>query len=329
MRRFLAWCALVLAAMLAFLFALSYRAKPERIEYGMTFSASHAEDLGLDWRNVYRAMLEDLGVKRLRLTAYWSETEPRNGEFAWGDLDFQLREARAHGASVILALGRRVPRWPECHIPEWAMELSWEEEKKELREYLRAVVERYKEDPTIIMWQVENEPFLRLFADEQCGSLDETFLDEEIALLRSLDSRPVLLTDSGNLGTWVETYSRADVFGTSVYLYFWNKSVGAFRTILPPAYYRIKANLVRLFFGERPIIVSELSLEPWLAAHANDVPLEEQLSRMSVEKFHEIIAYAKETRFGTQYLWGVEWWYYMKERGHAGFWEAGRVLLRE
>lgn len=314
---------------IAALAVLSFRASPVETEYGMTFSAPYAREIGIDWKESYRAMLDELGVKHIRVPVYWSLVEPVRGVYDWQDIDFQVNEARAHGATVILAVGRRVPRWPECHIPGWAKEVSWEEEKEEVRAYIEATVERYKDNQTVTMWQVENEPYLRFFADEHCDVLDEHFLDEEIALVKSLDDRPVLITDSGNLGYWASAYRRADVFGTSVYLYFWNEPVGAFRTILPSAYYRIKANLMNLVFGTKPIILSELSLEPWLGAHIQDVPLHEQLERMSIDKFHETIAYAQETSFGMQYLWGVEWWYYMKaKQGHPEFWEAGKVLFR-
>jgi len=330
MKRFFTWLSILILVLVGVLIALSFRASPAETEYGMTFSVPYAQEIGLDWKETYRAMLSDLDVKHVRIPVYWSLVEPRRGSYNWRDIDFQVEEARGHGATVVLAVGRRVPRWPECHIPEWAKELQWEDEKKEVRAYIEATIERYKDNPAVTMWQVENEPYLRFFADDHCGVLDESFLDEEIALVKSLDERPILITDSGNLGYWASAYRRADVFGTSVYLYFWNDTTGAFRTILPPAYYRVKANLMNLLFGERPIILSELSLEPWLGAFIQDVPIEEQLERMSIDKFHETIAYAQETSFGMQYLWGVEWWYYMKEKqGHPEFWEAGKALFHE
>ncbi len=311
-------------------YALSYRPAPKTISYGMSFSVPYAEELGLDWKKAYLAMFDDLGVKRLRLPAYWPMVEPKKGMYEWNELDFEVAEAQAHNATVILAVGRRLPRWPECHVPGWAAKLSEAEQKTELRTYIKAIVERYKNEPAITIWQVENEPYLRVFAEDQCGNLDESFLKEEISLVRALDpSRPVLLTDSGNLGTWAGAYRQGDVFGTSVYLYFWNPTLGAFRTVLPPAYYRVKANLMQLLFGTRPVIVSELSLEPWLAASINDVSLDEQLSRMNIDKFNEIIQYARQTSFDVQYLWGVEWWYYMKTKGgHPEFWDAGRELFK-
>ncbi len=322
----------ILLSILVFLgalWALSYRAEPERIEYGVTFSPMYAEELGLEWREVYRAMLEELGVKRLRLAAYWEYSEPERDVYDWRDLDFQIREAKKHNAEIILSIGRRLPRWPECHVPYWVGYMPWEEQKMEIRQYLTAVVERYRDEEAIVMWQVENEPFLRVFATEHCGELDVEFFDEELALVRSLDNRPILITDGGNTGLWAGAYKRADVFGTSMYLYFWNETAGAFRTALPSSYYRVKTNLMRILFGEREVILSELSLEPWFGAAVETVPIPEQINRMSLEKIEEILAYAKSSRLGTQYLWGVEWWYYMREKGHPEFWERMKRVYAE
>lgn len=319
-------------ALLLFLlgaYLLTQRTAPERIEYGMTFSVLYAQELGLDWKVLYADMLSDLGVRKLRIPVYWSRVEAERGTYVWDELDHQLRQAGEHDASVILAIGRRVPRWPECHIPDWAQHESWEDQKKDQLAFMQSVVERYRADKSVIMWQVENEPYLPVFAEEACGALDEVFLEAEIALVRSLDTRPILTTDSGNLGTWAGAYRHGDVFGTSIYLYFWNESLGSFRTILPPAYYRAKANIMRFVFGERPVMVSELSLEPWFGAAFETVPLSEQLTRMNIGTFQEIIAYSRDTNIAPQYLWGVEWWYYMKTKsGHPEFWDAGRELFK-
>lgn len=330
MTRAFKWLAVFLIALALVAAAFSYRRQPGEIAYGMTFSPLYAEEIGIDWKTAFEAMLEDLGVKRLRLSAYWPMIEPAEGAYTWSDMDYQITRARAHGATVILGVGKRLPRWPECHIPQWAENLSLDAEQVRVLAYIKAVVLRYKTEPAVTMWQIENEPYLRAFAEGVCDALDEEFLQKEIDLVRSLDSRPILLTDSGNLGAWAGAYKRSDVFGTSIYLYFWNKPLGAFRTILPPAYYRVKANFAELFFGKRPIILSELSLEPWLAASIGDVPLSEQLSRMNIGKFDEIVNYARSTRIGIQYLWGVEWWYYMKTKEkHAEFWDAGRALFKK
>lgn len=327
--RILKWVLVILITLTVAAALLSIRAAPEKIEYGASFTKLHADELHLDWKKVYIAILDDLGVRKLRLAAHWPMVEPEKDVYSWSELDYQIREASKRDADVILAIGRRLPRWPECHVPEWAKGLSWDGQKQQLRAYLRAVVERYKDEPSIKYWQVENEPYLGLFAKEHCGELDEAFLKEEVALVRELDpSRPVLVTDSGNLGTWVSAYRAGDAFGTSVYVHFWTPEFGQFRTIQPPALYRAKANLMRILFGAKPVLLIELSGEPWLIEPVRDVPIDTQLSRMDLQKFNDIISYAEKTHFAEQYLWGPEWWYYMKERGHPEFWERARALFK-
>jgi hypothetical protein len=331
MRRALIIGSICIGITLCIVGALAYLAQkpvPEQITYGLSYNAVYAEELGLDSREVFTAVLDELKVRHLRLAAHWTMVEPTRGTFDWSEIDFQLHTARTRQADVIMSVGRRLPRWPECHVPKWAQGLTWEEQKDEIRDLVTATVNRYKDDPSITYWQVENEPFLEVFAKEHCGELDREFLKEEIALVRSLDAtRPILVTDSGNLGTWKGAYTAGDAFGTSVYVYFWNPELGQFKTVLPPWFYRVKEGLMALLYGEKPTFLIELSAEPWLLEPIVQVPVDVQLSRMDVKKFEEILDYARETRYETQYLWGAEWWYWMRLNGRPEMWEKAQSIF--
>lgn len=312
------------------LFWLARKPVPETITYGMSFNTMYARELGLDWKETYNAILDELGVRHLRLAAHWPMIEPVADTYNFEELDYQVKKAEEVGATIILAVGRRLPRWPECHVPDWAREQSWEAQKTELVDYITVVVNRYKNSPAVTVWQVENEPFLSLFAFEHCGPLDVEFLQAEIDLVRSLDStRPILVTDSGNLGTWHGAYSRGDMFGTSVYVHFWNPELGQFRTFLPPWFYRVKENVIALLYGEKKTYLIELAAEPWLVAPVVEVDLATQFTRMDVEKFNDILAYAKATRYDTQYLWGAEWWYWLLKQDESAMWERGKKLYAD
>ncbi len=302
---------------------------PETITYGMSFNTMYAEELGLDWKETYDAILIDLGVRHLRLAAHWPMVEPERGEYNFVELDYQISKAEEVGAEVILAVGRRLPRWPECHEPDWLDEFDTQKSQALQLEYMKKVVERYKDRKIIKYWQIENEPFLEVFAFDHCGILDEDFLDKEIAFVKSLDpERPVLITDSGNLGLWHGAYSRGDAFGTSVYVHFWNPELGQFRTLLPPSVYRLKENILALIYGDKPTFLIELSAEPWLIAPVTSVPLDTQFTRMDIDKFNDILEYAKDTRYDKQYLWGAEWWYWLSLQGHTDMWEKGKTLYK-
>jgi len=326
------WIALstTLVVLIALFFFLIQKPMPEKITYGMSFNTFYAEELGLDWRETYDAILDELNVRHLRLAAHWPMVEPRDDVYDFSKLDYQIRRADEVGAEVILGVGRRLPRWPECHVPAWAKDLTWEEQQKKILDYMTMVVNRYKNETVITHWQVENEPFLEVFAKDHCGEMDESFFGRQIEHMRQLDStRPLLVTDSGNLGTWHKAYKYGDAFGTSVYIHFWNPELGQFRTVLPPWFYRAKEKVMKLVYGDRETFLIELSAEPWLLQPITEVSIETQYSRMDLEKLEDIIEYARHTRFNTQYLWGAEWWYWLKEKDLPAMWERGERLFNE
>jgi hypothetical protein len=326
--KFLKIVLLIFGFLLILYSLLSLKSIPKKISYGVSFSKFHSDELELPWKDVYNALLHDLGVKKFRLSAHWPMIEPQKGEYHFDELDYQVSEAAKNDTHIILVVGRRTPVWPECHEPDWAKNLSWDEKKKDIIAYIQEVVERYKTFKNIDYWQIENEPFLSVFAKENCGDLDKSFLDQEVALVKKLDpTRQVLVTDSGNLGTWSGAWKEGDLFGTSVYLYLWNPSIGQVKTILPPSFYRVKRNVMELLFGNKKSILIELSLEPWLLQPAVKTDLQTQIDRMGIEKFDEIIQYAKATSFDEQYLWGVEWWYWMKTQGHDEYWKKAQEIF--
>jgi len=328
LKKVLIGCAVTIFILGFILLLLAQKEKPEEITYGMSFNTPYARELGLDWQETYDAILDELGVRHLRLAAHWPMVEPAPNSYNFTELDHQISRAEEVGAEVILGVGRRLPRWPECHIPDWVNGMSQTEQQAAQLRYVEAVVNRYKDSPAVTVWQVENEPFLAAFAFEHCGELDVDFLDEEIALVRSLDdSRPILVTDSGNLGTWYGAYSRGDRFGTSVYVHFWNPELGQFRTWLPPWFYRVKDNLMATVYGEKETYLIELSAEPWLLEPITDVPLEIQFTRMNLEKFEDILEYAEATHYEMQYLWGAEWWYWLLLQDRPEMWERGQKLF--
>jgi len=310
-------------------FLLSLKKIPEQITYGVSFSKFHSDELKLDWKETYLALLNDLGVRNFRFSAHWPNIEPQDNEFNFSELDFQMEEALKRNASVIFAVGRRLPGWPECHDPDWVKNLSWEEKKEKILEMIEVVVNRYKGYENIKYWQVENEPFLTFFSRSLCGELDKEFLQKEIDLVNELDpARPVLLTDSGEFGNWFQAYRRGDAFGTSLYLYIWNRKIGPFRYPITPAFFRIKQNIVQLISGKKPSIIIELSTEPWLLQPITDTPMEILLDRMGIDKFNEMINFSSRTGFEAQYLWGAEWWYWMKLKDRPEIWDRAGELFK-
>ncbi len=296
--------------------------------YGVTFSAKYARELKLDPKETLEATFKDLGVKKVRLVAYWDEIQNKDGHLNYSDLDWQIAMAKKYNAEVILAVGKRVPRWPECHIPEWALQLDKDKQDEALLKFVGETVVRYKDSDTVKVWQVENEPFLTMYAKQYCGEFDENFLDKEIALVKDLDfNTPILITDSGELSLWNAAYSKGDQFGSTFYVYIANNIFDDMRSIMSHNVYRFKMSLMRLFHGEKPTYLIEISIEPWLTKPIINTSFKEQLSKMNVNRAKTVLNIAAQTGFTEQYLWGPEWWYYLKVNGHPELWDYLKEVI--
>ena len=76
-------------------------------------------------------------------------------------------------------------------------------------------------------------------------------------------------------------------------------------------------------------MVIELQGEPWSNVGINQLSHDEQVELFSPDYFADTIKYAKETGFDEYYLWGAEWWYYMKEKYNDNrYWEYAKNLFR-
>lgn len=297
--------------------------KIEPLKLGITFSTIYSQNLGLDPRETFLALLEDLQIKDFRVPIYWSEIEPVRGEFNWETLDFIVAEAGHYDAKLTLVIGRKVPRWPECFIPNWAEFLTGNKADEAMLAMEKAVVERYKNNPAIERWQIENEPF---FPFGICPAPSQELLDKEISLVRSLDARPIMLTVSGEMDPWLSTARSADVLGVSMYRVSYNPIFGFVPYPLAPVVYRLRAWLVSPFVKE--VVISELQAEPWFIESFEDLTDKERALAFTSEDLENNISFATKTGFSQAYLWGAEWWYLEKLSGRSELWEKAKILFR-
>jgi hypothetical protein len=300
--------------------------QPDSISFGVNFSQKHAAHLGLDWRKTYEAILDDLKVKELKIISHWDLIEGQRGEFHFEDLDWQIEEAAKRNANVILVIGMKTGRWPECHIPEWAKDLSKQGQQERILKLLGEVVSRYKDKKVIWAWQAENEP---LFPFGECHWKDKEFLAKEIALIRSLDpSRPVIFSDSGEGSFWTTAARMADIVGITMYKKVWFTQLNSYVYYpLPPVFYWRKALIIKYLF-DKDVMVTELQAEPWGPKLLYDISLEEQDKTMNLARFKYNVDFARRTGFSKFYLWGAEWWYWLKENNQMpDIWDQARTLF--
>ena len=126
------------------IFSLDFTPKNATYSYGVTFSYKQAVRLSDDWKVMYDDILNDLPLDHIRLVAYWDDIELYPDEYYFQDLKYQVEHAKEKGVPVILSVGRRVPRFPECFVPEWMHEYSSEQQDEYLLKFLEALVDEFK-----------------------------------------------------------------------------------------------------------------------------------------------------------------------------------------
>lgn len=298
----------------------------QTFEWNVVFSKIWSQRLGLDWKDNYLAILNDLKPKKVRIPVYWQEIEAKEGRFVFSDYDFMVKEAGLRNIQVILVVGRKTPRWPECHLPDWAKERTQEDQKKAVLKMIEPTINHFKDFKNVYAFQIENEPFLNF---GECPLFGGDFLSREIELVKSIDTkRPVITTDSGELSFWLPSAKRGDIFGTTMYRFVHSPTFGFVTYPFPPQFFWLKANLVHLFYPQKPITVSELQAEPWGDKMIYDLTLEEQIKAMSPERFLGNFEYAKQVGFSEIHLWGSEWWYLLKTKfQRPEYWEMVKKLI--
>lgn len=283
----------------------------EPTELGVSFSKKYADELGINWQDAFDATIDDLGFKYLRLMSYWDVHEPVDNQFDFSTLDWQMDEAARKGVKVNLAIGERQPRWPECHHPDWVTSLSVEDFNQQLYDYITVVVNRYKNNPALEQYQLENEIFNNLFGD--CKPVKRERVKTEYDIIKRLDpNHPVVINVSNQSGTPIRM-PVGDKVGFSMY----RKAYGEFGPLkwyfnfwmVPPYWHTLRAAIIEALHGA-PTFVHELQTEPWGPGPTKDLSIIEQNKTMTATTIRQQVKFAERTGMSRIYMWGTEWWYW-------------------
>ena len=316
----------------AYLVGLWYQKKhhDEPLNIGVTFIANYAEYYGLDAQETMLALRDDLGFKDFRLVSYWKDIETSPGQYDFTELDWQFEQVNKVGGSVSLAIGLRQPRWPECHAPDWVKAEQKEQWYPQLQQYMSAVVERYKDNPALVSYQLENEYFLGDFGECKQFGIDRDRLIDEFNLVKSLDQNtPIILSYANNYFGVATGKPRPDQIGVSIYKRVWEGTYTKryFEYPFPSWYYSWRAGLQERLTGKSSML-HELQAEPWAPTDTKSASIEEQNKSMDAARLKERINYGVDTGFKDIYLWGGEWWYWRKQvHDDPSLWEAVRQEL--
>jgi hypothetical protein len=285
---------------------------------GVSFIPDYAESLGLNPQATMSALL-GIGVKQFRLVSYWSDIEPSPGQYNFSQLDWEFADADAAHAKVILTVGLRQPRWPECHPPSWVNTSEptsqWQ---PQLEQFMTAVINRYKNNPALESYQLENEYFLQGFGT--CTNFSRNRLISEYNLVKSLDPKhPIIIGRSDNAIGIPVHQPQPNEFSISIYRRVWDASV-THRYLeypFPAWFYAFLAGWQELA-DHRNMMVGELQAEAW-APNSKTIPeisLAEQNKSMNAQRLQGVFQYGKATGMRSIDLWGAEYWYYRLEILH-------------
>ena len=332
----------VIGVLLIGLFLFLFAGWPSRAKgtiYGVSWSRQYAAYLGVDTTQGLKDVLDDLGVRHFRIPVYWNEVESIRGTYNFQPVKEQLDEIAARQGHVILAIGAKLPRWPEIWMPDWAKTLSVADREQAQRAYLEAAYRAFADHPAVEAWQVENEPsFDPKFGEGQPPRAE--FMREEMKLVRQWEKdraaaknvalRPVYTTESGELSLWFNFSRHVDGIGISAYRVVVNPTYGIWRYwYLPSWFYDRKALLLRPLVPS--IFVSEMQMEPWVDSGAIiDTNLDDQFKTFDLKQMQKNFSFSEHLHFPRVYFWGVEWWYWMKTiKNHPEFWNEAKTFFKQ
>ena len=303
-------------------FWLLNHSKQEKI--GVSFSQVQAERYGSNWRNNYTAIMDELGFRHIRIAAYWDRLEPQQGVYDFSQTDYMVNEAQKRGAKLTMVIGQKSLRVPECYYPTWLDKNNSEVVHTESLKMLETVVNRYKNNPTIEKWQLENEFLLKSFGNCPAQNLNSKDYQSEYNLVKSLDnSRPIVITQSNQNGFPVRL-PYGNVFGFSMYRWVWSP-FGYYRYPQTGLYFWWKAAIINLY-TRADIKIHELQAEAWGKVGNENLTPQESFQTMNPKILYENIEYARQSQIKDFDLWGSEWWYHLKQNGYPAMWDAVKTL---
>lgn len=198
--------------------------------YGVSYSFEQAGWYGLDLRKSYAALLDQVKVDWVRLPFFWDLMVDESGNLKIDDLKFAIEEAQRRNIKIIVAIGAKVPYYPEFHLPsDVKAQLKFGEtissQHKIAPEILavdKKVVSELATYDNIAYWQVENEPFL---GNVNGLKISPDLIAEEVRVVRESDplKRPIILNHPAGWfldNDWkklLPILRQGDVFATNAY----------------------------------------------------------------------------------------------------------------
>ena len=337
---------------------------------GLSFRPLQAEALGLDPQATLRALLA-YPIQLIRLGAYWDRIETAPDAQHFDALDAQIAAAEQAGKQIILAVGAvKTFGYPECFIPAHHLPQPLPEGARitpashpallaAAVAWVTTIVERYRDRPAIIAWQVEHDAVDPLGV-EHSWRLSDDFVRAETQAARAADpGRPLIL--NGYLPTslpvraqqWRQTRDQgdslavaqrlADIVGVDYYPRHALARLGARSVYLDGSDGAASRARVRRLVAwseeqQRPLMITEGQAEPWETATTPPNPqgwgMYSCLPEHVITNYNQCMQWRQWGRRGDfhpyAYLfWGAEYWLCRAQSGDERYLRAFARILAE
>lgn len=292
------------------------------MKLGTTFSHRHAAWLGLSPIKALEEVI-NLNFDLIRLCCYWNEIEKQPGDYDFSTIIHLLNHCEEKKQPVIVTIGMKSPRWPEFYIPTWLSFHPYPPNiPSSLFTFLTQTLKELTSYSCITHWQVENEPLDPSGPKNQTVPLD--ILEQEVALIKLNDSRPIVITLWGNelkkRNLLLHVTNLADIIGIDLYYkQFITKKFGF-------SFYSSPSPFMGEGWGEGEVWITELQAEPWEADEAGYKS--ENPKSMSPELLLRNFERAKQLNPKAILFWGSEYWLWKKTQGDTRIIETVQSIIK-
>ena len=312
---------------------------------GTSFARWRAEGRGLDYRAAFeRIVAMRFGI--LRLSASWREIE----RYSYEHLDWLLTTAERAGQPVLLTVGMKALGWPEFYLPEGLSPSDAPVQRRAIM-HVREVARRYRDNPALAAWQIENEPFNR--SGPNGWWIPRSVVRAEAEAVRSLDpDRPLVVTTFAHFDAALDRASsrqqsrwkrrlglaipaerealsilrHGDIPGLDVYPSIgWLDQNGRDRLAraAPDQLASVAAwQRIARQQGKR-VWVTEAQAEPWEGRSTQGDPVS-----VRPEAIGQLVEGLTRIGVGSILLWGSEYWLWRADSGDPRWIEAVALVLK-
>jgi hypothetical protein len=297
------------------------------MKFGATFSTKQAEHLNLDAEDALVKILHQLDLDVIRLCGYWDLIEPQQGIYRYKWLDRLINICEQSCTKVVLAIGRKVPRWPEFHEPDWFHQLGPENQNQVHKKIIRNLINKYQHKEIVEAFQIENEPFFN-FGDKK-SDYDQDQIKRMIRKFTEKTEKAIITTSPIHKFSLITERFATKKIGLNYYATTYNQPMSRYLSFSWPYwFYLFRNKLLGWIDSDLELFIAELQAEPWGPDSSVIYDETEWKKSITPEKIKENFNKMERAGYKEIWFWGVEWWLYQqKYHQNSDFLRIGKSII--